>query len=340
MSDSPNLPSETRRTFLKASGLAGAGNLLAAWPAWAQEPASTKDNQTPLRFGVIADVHKDVMHDADQRLQAFIDHMKKAKVDFILQLGDFCVPKDANKGFLEIWNSFPGPRHHVLGNHDTDGGYKRAQTVKWWKMTARFYSFDRSGVHFVILDGNDRPADHKGGYPRFIADDQLSWLRKDLAATKLPTIVFVHQSVERADKGGVQNGAAVRQIFEEANTEAGRRKVVACFSGHHHRDYVRQINNIVYPQINSASYHWVGGNYQRVRYSKEIDAKFPYIKYTVPYKDPIFALVTIDQVRGFMGIEGRRSSFVGPAPWEIEHDRKHWDAPTLTAGVADWKMPI
>lgn len=330
------IPSATsRRSFLKGSAFVGASSILTSWPSLAED-----DKVTPLRFGLIADVHKDIMHDADDRLRVFVDEMTKAKVDFIVQLGDFCVPKEANQGFLDLWNAFPGPRYHVLGNHDTDGGYKRDQTVAWWKMPARYYSFDQAGLHFVVLDGNDRPENHAGGYPRFIADDQLDWLRKDLADTSLPTVIFVHQSLERPEEGGVQNGRAVREVLEEANTNAGQRKVIACFSGHHHRDYVRQINDIVYPQINSASYHWVGGNFAKVRYSKEIDQAYPNIKYTVPYKEPIFALVTIDRARGFMGIEGKRSTFVGPPPWELGKDREHWDADTLTPNVSDWRMPV
>lgn len=328
---------QSRRTFLKGSLLATTSTILTSWPDWAiASDAATK----PLRFGLIADVHKDIMHDADERLATFVTEMTKVKADFVVQMGDFCVPKEDNRKFLEIWDSFPGPRYHVLGNHDTDGGYKREQTVAWWGMKARYYSFDRSGVHFVVLDGNDRPKDHASGYPRFIADDQLEWLREDLDSTELPTIIFIHQSLERENNGGVQNGAEVRKILEYANSHAGRRKVIACFSGHHHRDYVRQINDVVYPQINSASYHWVGGDFLRVRYSKEIDAAYPYIKYTVPYKEPIYALVTIDRARGFMGIEGKRSSFVGPAPWEIGRDQKYWEANTLTAAVSDWKLPF
>lgn len=327
----------SRRDALKQLGLAGASTVLAAWPVRATDTGAAGK---PLRFGIIADVHKDIMHDADERLQVFINHMKKTKVDFIIQMGDFCVPKEKNQGFLDIWSSFPGARYHVLGNHDTDGGYQREDTVAWWKMPARYYSFDRSGVHFVVLDGNDRPKDHKSGYPRFMAADQLEWLRKDLAATELQTMIFAHQSLERPERGGVQNGAAVRAILEQANAGSGRRKVVACFSGHHHRDYVRQINDIVYPQINSASYHWVGSGFRHVRYSAEIDKKFPNIKNTVPYKEPVFGLVTIDRAKGFLSIEGRRSSFVGPAPWEIGRDREYWDADTLTADVSNWKMPV
>jgi len=340
MSDSKSSLYQNRRAFLKGSAFVGASTLLSSWSTLGQGRGNDDHATKPLRFGIIADVHKDIMHDADDRLRVFVDQMQEAEVDFIIQIGDFCVPKDGNKGFLDIWNSFSGPRYHVLGNHDTDGGYERAQTVAWWKMKSRYYSFDRSGVHFVVLDGNDRPKNHAGGYPRYIAADQLDWLRKDLAATALPTIVFVHQSIERENDGGVQNGAAVRGLFEEANREAGRRKVIACFSGHHHRDYVRQINDIVYPQINSASYFWVGGDYQRVRYSEAIDAAHPYIKYTVPYKDPIFALITMDLAQGSLSIEGSRSSFVGPAPWELGKDRDSWDAATLTPFVSDWKMPV
>jgi predicted phosphodiesterase len=334
MSNEPETSLRNRRRFLKYSGSLGASVFLSDWPAWAQ------DSQETLRFGIIADVHKDIMHDADERLLAFIQHMKKEQVDFIVQLGDFCVPKEANKKFLNIWNSFSGPRFHVLGNHDTDGGYTREQTVAWWKMPSRYYKFEQSGVQFIVLDGNDRPKNHSGGYPRFIEEDQLNWLRHQLEASELPIVVFVHQSLEREEKGGVQNGADVRQILEEANTKAGRRRVVACFSGHHHRDYVRQINDIVYPQINSASYHWVGADFQHVRYSESIDQTHPYIKYTVPYKDALFAIVTIDRAKSFMSIDGKRSTFVGPAPWEIEHDRNYWDAPTLTPHISNWKMPV
>ncbi len=171
MSNQPEINLSNRRRFLKFSGNLGGAMLLSDWPVWAQ------GHREVLRFGIIADVHKDIMHDADERLSVFIDHMKKEQVDFIVQLGDFCVPKDANKGFLNIWESFAGSRYHVIGNHDTDGGFSREQTVEWWNMPSRYYSFEQAGAKFIVLDGNDRPVDHAGGYPRYIAEDQLKWLR-------------------------------------------------------------------------------------------------------------------------------------------------------------------
>ena len=74
-----------------------------------------------VRFGICTDVHKDIMHDADARLQVFVDRMNQEQVDFILQLGDFCRPYDDNRSFMQVWESFAGQRYHVLGNHDTDG---------------------------------------------------------------------------------------------------------------------------------------------------------------------------------------------------------------------------
>ena len=293
----------------------------------------------PLRFGIIADVHKDIIHDADRRLEIFVNAMIAARADFIIQLGDFCIPKPENRAFLDIFRRYDlGPRYHVLGNHDMDGGYRREQAVAYYDMPHRYYAFEHAGIHFVVLDGNDRPPNHKSGYPRYIAPDQLAWLRTELTQSDKPVILFCHQSLE--NEHGIVNGAEVRNVLEEANRLSGRRKVLASFSGHHHRDYVRQINNIVYPQINSAAYFWVGGNFQHVRYSAEIDKAFPYIKYTVPYREPIFAIVEIDLNKGFLRIKGRESEFVGPAPWDLGESKDYWQATTLSAAVSNWKMPV
>lgn len=273
-----------------------------------------KNEQQRVRFGLCADPHKDVIHDADDRLRAFIDEMTSQNVDFILQLGDFCRPYDYNRPFMDIWESFAGPRYHVLGNHETDGGFTREQVLGYWGVSARCYSFDVNGYHFVVLDGNDRKPDAAPGYPRYIAEDQLEWLKQDLQATDFPTFLFSHQSLE--NKGGVENGSQIRALLEQANANAGWTKIVASFSGHHHIDEAALINGIHYIQINSMSYYWIGDAHKHVRYSAEVDAEYPWIKYTVPYLEPLYALVTIGP-DGTIQITGRESEFVGPSPWEI-----------------------
>lgn len=331
------IPPTSRRTFLSRGSLATT-SLVSSWMLSLPQSIVAATSDSPLRFGLIADIHKDIIHDADDRLQTFITAMSKERLDFILQLGDFCIPKPENQKFLEIWKSYQGPRYHVIGNHDTDGGYTRQQTVDYYGMPHRYYAFDQGGFRFIILDGNDRPADHQSGYPRYIAEDQHEWLRAQIEASKTPIVIFSHQSLE--NQSGVQNGANIRATLEQANDKAGFRKVIACFSGHHHRDYVRQINDIVYPQINSASYFWVGNRFQHLRYSEKIDQRFPNIKNTVPYREPLFAVVEIDAHRGHLGIQGRQSSFVGPAPWELGESKEYWKAQSLGPQISAWKMPI
>ena len=268
-----------------------------------------------IRFGLCADVHKDVIHDADIRLKTFIDRMNQEKVDFIMQLGDFCRPYDYNQGFLDIWNQFQGSRFHVLGNHDTDGGFTREQTLEFWGAKDKYYSFDMSGYHFVVLDGNDKKKQGAvSGYPRYIGEQQTQWLKNDLLKTNSPTFIFSHQSIENA--GGLENGQAIRRILEEVNREAGFRKVIACFSGHHHADYYAVIEGIYYIQINSMSYEWLGADYKHARFSKEIEEAHPWVSYTAPYKDALYAIVTI-RPKGTIEIDGIQSEWIRPSPSEL-----------------------
>jgi len=289
-----------------------------------------------VRFGICTDIHKDIMHDSDQRLQAFVTEMNEEDVDFIVQLGDFAQPQDYNVSFVNIWNSFEGPSYHVLGNHDMDNSqgkkYSREYAVNYLGMPARYYSFDVNGYHFVVLDGNDVKDSPQKGYAHYIGAEQMAWLKEDLTQTELPVVVFSHQSIEDFEREGVDNGGEVRKILEEANLESGKKKVIACFSGHHHIDYSISINGIYYIQVNSMSYFWMGSDYLQVRYSKEIDEQFPYIKYTAPYKDPLFATVEIDS-RGIIRITGRESTWVGPSPLEMGYDETHKEkiSPRITS---------
>jgi predicted phosphodiesterase len=295
-----------RRQFINNLALGSAGLLLPI------PLAAAKKMKSPVKFGVCADVHKDIMHDADERLLTFVQSARKEVCDFIIHLGDFCRPYDYNLSFMKVWNSFAGPTYHVLGNHDMDGGFNREQVVKYWQAKGQYYSYDVDNVHFVVLDGNDvNPSpDKASGYARYIGKEQQEWLRKDLAATRYPTIVYSHQSIENHQ--GVENRIEIQYIFQRANEEAGFNKVIACFSGHHHTDYYTQIEGIYYIQINSMSYSWVGEKYKRIRYSQEVDEKYPWIKYTIPYKEPLYAIVSV----GPKGIKitGRKTEFVGPGP--------------------------
>lgn len=315
-----------RRFFLKTASLFTSVHLF--------KPLAFACNGKPaiLRFGLIADVHQDVMHDSPRRIGAFVAAMNKAKVDFVCQLGDFCQPHERNRGFLERWNRFEGPRYHVLGNHDMDGGYARKETTAFLGMPGRHYSFDTKGVHVIVLDGND-PGGKSRGYKRYLSRNQLRWITADLEAVSLPTIVFIHQTLD--DDAGVENCEDVRKILEQATTVTGRKKVVACFCGHHHDDQARLINGIHYIRINSASYSWLGSKFKHESYDKEIHEKFPWISHTAPYRDPLWALVEMDSTGGRLIVKGKKTSWVGPTPWELGMDKKMKDPAVCAPRISD-----
>lgn len=308
----------TRRQFLRHSALAAGATLALPLASGCSPAAST------VRFGIIADVHHGLAPDADQRLEAFLEaSAERSDLDFLIQIGDFCHPTQAAQSFVRQLEAERRPIYHVLGNHDMDLGSKRA-ILDLWQTENKFYSFDASGFHFVVLDCNYLNIDGKyvdydtgnfyrnGAARTFVHPDQLDWLRADLAATSKPTIVFSHQGIGTGWAGGpTQNGAAVRAILTEANRHAETPQVLACLSGHNHVDREDIIDGIRYIQINSASYYWVGADYGRM----------------APYRDPLFAFVTITE--DALTIEGRESIFVPPTPT----DRGFPRAGEITASI-------
>jgi len=328
--------------FLKSVGLASASAIfpLSRLSLADQNIPPAHITGKPLRFGIITDLHQDVMHDGISRLKTFIDRMNSIEADFIIHLGDFCQPRPQNLPLLQQFNQFNGPRYHVLGNHDMDGGFKREQTVAYYKMPGRYYSFDSKGVHFVVLDGND-PGGKSSGYARYIGPEQIDWLKKDLSNTDLPAVLFSHQPLDPIV--GIENHIQFRAVLEQINQTAGYRKVAACFAGHSHLDLVKRINDILYVQINSASYYWMASEYVHESYPSEIHQKYPWIKHTCPYKDPLWAEIEIDTQNDYLKITGRQTQWVGPSPWELglkpgknsEHKKRH-----IKPSVSNWKVPL
>lgn len=256
-------------------------------------PKQSRTKQQSLTFGIIADLHYDLMHDGDRRAQLFIDAMNKEQPDFIISLGDFCMPKPANTKLMTIWAQFKGKKHYVLGNHDTDGGFTKQQALTFWEAEKPYYSFDDKGLHFVVLDGNEKDPNNKvEGYPRTIGQEQLHWLKQDLQQTKLRTVIFCHQGLENT-MSGIDNGMQVRYLLEQINTESGFNKVILVLTGHHHLNYHNEINGIHYVQINSSSYYWAGETFESKAFDETFYKNHGILKRTLVYKDPIWALVSI-----------------------------------------------
>jgi hypothetical protein len=231
------------------------------------------------------------------KLEAFGAAMNQAGAAFVAELGDFTDnPSDgslaydrrkaAALGFLDSAEArlatFKGPRYHVVGNHDTDQLAKEDAASRILNGNApaakdkSYYSFDQGGVHFIVIDAGYKadgaaysgvPGTAGAGYAWSDANVpavELEWLKADLAATRLPTIVLSHQLLcpqEQVDAAydpahTVKNAADLRAIMEKSGL------VVAAFAGHYHDGGYMKVNGIHYVCLqanaaygNDASYH-------------------------------------------------------------------------------------
>jgi hypothetical protein len=309
-----------RREFLKKIFTTTGAISLAGCSSVKRSRRSDED----VSFGISTDIHQDFIHDAPQRVSAYLKAAEKENVDFVIDLGDFCCPIKDNDEFVKIWRSSALTKYNVLGNHDIDTGTKQA-FMNHFNMPNRYYSFDKGRIHFVVLDPNNlyidgkyipyananfyRPSEQRA----YVDPGQLEWLKNDLDKTSNHCIIFSHQSFE--EPTCCKNQEQVRNIFENANKQAGFAKVIAAFSGHHHTDYSKVINGIEYIQINSMSYLLPGGEYKCPEcFSDEINKRRTFVQYTMPYKDPLYAIVKIKNGNG--NIKGVKSSFI--KPWSIE----------------------
>lgn len=289
-----------RRTFLRTGLLAPA--VLKAWAT---------DTPHLLRFGIITDVHHDIMPDAIERIRTFGAEMERASADFVLQCGDFCQPKPENQAFLDVWNQIRTPKYHVLGNHDMDGRVRREDTVRFYGMPGRHYVFEAGAFRGIVLDGNE-PGGKSKGYARFVAKEQLEWLAVELGRDAKPALLFIHQPLDDAE--GVENAPEVSAVLQEALAKRPG-CVAAVFSGHLHRDYQRLVAGVPSFQINSASYVWLGSGFEARSYPEEVHKARPSLEKVAPYRDALWALVTLDRRTAEIRIEGRESVWVGPDPW-------------------------
>ena len=306
-----------RRDFLYT---ASASSLTLMLPG--TSAASVQPLDRPVKIGVIADLHHDIMHDGPARLDAFVNDMTASEVNAIIQLGDFAYPTPKNADLIDRFNNAHRHPLHVIGNHDTDAGFTKDDCLKAWKIPHRYYATDIQGIHLLVLDANDRGSPtHSGGYPSFIGEEQLRWLKEQLETLEGPIIVASHQPL--AGAYAIDNATEIQDVLGNAAS-----KIILAINGHSHIDEVIRIQNVTYMHINSASYKWVGGNHQHHSYSEQVHSEHPWVSYTCPYSDPLFARLDVNPNTQTIRVTGQRSSWVGPSPAELGLDMH----PNLTNG--------
>lgn len=296
-----------------------------------------------VRFGVCADLHTEFIHDAPARMDCFLQAAEEAACDFCIELGDFCPPGEKNISHKEQirarLKALPMPFYHALGNHDMDRS-RKSDVLTYLGAEKGYGSFDCGGVHFAVLDAccffdGTACRDYENGNYKYAAEagsvsmlspEVLTWLEKDLAAAQYPTVLFSHQSLVES-RACIGNAEALRAVLRRAP-----HGVILAICGHEHVDRLECVEGVYYYCLNSMSYYWAGRAYDHETYGSEIEAVYPMLRQVFPYRDPLFAIVEIND--GELRITGRTSEIVGATPEQM-HFKKEGLVDPITASVCD-----
>jgi alkaline phosphatase len=261
-----------RRAFLKdgvlmlsALGSVGASTCFAddhrvIKPSTLDQPRNKVGTSPVVRVGMVTDLHHAEKDAAGNRfyretlgkLEEAAGYYQNNRIDLMVELGDIIDAADSvetERRYLSTINrpfsAIATDRHYVLGNHCVDTLTKE-EFLAGVERERSYYSFDREGIHFVVLDSCFRSDGVAYGRRNFqwtdpnIPPEELEWLRGDLQSNKNPVIVFAHQRLDVADSHGVKNAKEVRSILESVGN------VTAVFQGHSHKNDLRSIEGIFY----------------------------------------------------------------------------------------------
>ena len=243
-----------RRAFLKDGTLVLAAASLHSGKLLADHDAPC------LRVGLVTDLHYADKAPAGTRhyretlakLGEAARQFDKDKPAFIVELGDLIDAADSvetERRYLAIvdreFAAICKNRHYVLGNHCVDT-LTKDEFLSGVEQEKSYYSFDRGGFHFVVLDSCFRSDGQPYGRKNFhwtdanIPDAEIDWLKADLKSNEKPVIAFAHQRLDVNNNHGVKNSAEVRKVLEASGN------VLTVFQGHSHQNDLKEIGGIHY----------------------------------------------------------------------------------------------
>ena len=267
-----------RRDLFKKAGAVAAGMAIAktglAGPLAGETRGLTggPGKKPLLRVAHITDIHLPGAKPAvEAHVSGLLKEIGNSRVDFFLNGGDsiFDASYDnvSKEKMLAQWDAWDRVTQAAgktemfscIGNHDcwwaapdkTDAMYGKDYVVKRLKIPGRYYSVDRKGWHFIVLDGNNEKTT--------LDREQYEWLEADLAALKTgtPTLLMSHFPMFGATPmlvgGNHSDNGKLKSLFYKH-----RDKVRIMLSGHNHLYDRTTYNNVQYCCNGSVSGYWWG----------------------------------------------------------------------------------
>ena len=310
----------SRRSFLGNAAFAAGACALAA-DAGAASPAGK-----PLKVCVFSDLHYSPGQWVNSGDTSFLDRIlaraERERCDFMIHLGDLVhnVTSPETKALVRKYNDFRITGYHCLGNHDQDGNDWQETCAAYRMPSEGYYSFDRGGFRFVVLDPNyfcNEPnvfihhskgnyfARVKGSTINWIPPAQMEWLKDTVANSPYPCVILSHQTFERRSDG-VCNRHEVRRFFREINAKhPGRVRLV--MNGHMHMDHLSVMENILWWDVNSANFQYYGRKHDK--YPPEFVKGLYGARNNIGWTEPLSAILTL-WPDGRVRIDGSKADYL------------------------------
>lgn len=154
---------------------------------------------------------------------------------------------------LQLFDQLQVPHLHAIGNHPLMNLSEKV-VMDLLRLDQPYYSRDIGEHKVVMLHSRFKhlrdSADFKSGSGIFIDEQQIAWLREELAKSEKPVLICSHHPLSDQDLTGshwfekfpqcalMENGEQVRAVLGEH-----AEKVVAVMNGHTHWNHLTQDSN-------------------------------------------------------------------------------------------------
>lgn len=225
-------------------------------------------SEKDVTFGLFTDPHyakkprgnQRHYEEALERVRECLGIFQREQVDFVVCLGDLADhpenPEAAKQELKELAGVIAesGLEFHLVpGNHDVDTMPREALYELCGLAVEPMVSFDRKGIHFVVLDSNFTP----NGKPylpgevvwddSYLGKEQLEWLRWDLDAhSGQPAVIFVHANLDAFGEGEALDPHVIRDGNAACCILEAHPCPVTVFQGHYHPGRESEKNGIQY----------------------------------------------------------------------------------------------
>lgn len=285
-----------RREFLSNTATAAFGTTALVSLATVSCAPAAPQRRRVLRLAHLTDIHVQPELSAAAGMARALQHAQNLqdKPEIIFNGGDAIMDalgadKARTQTQWQLWqsvlqNECSLPIVHCIGNHDV-WGWKAKKTAissdklygKQWAMqefglSSRYYSFDRTGWHFIVLDSTHFLP---GGYIAKLDDEQFEWLQDDLNRTPgtTPICVLSHIPImcfcaffdgENEASGDWKIPGAWMHIDARRIKDAFKQhsNIKLCLSGHIHLQDEVEYLGVKYLCNGAVSGNWWEGAYQ------------------------------------------------------------------------------